>query len=593
MRNLLENLSPNARSWLFDLFWLGIFSVIFLGVGLGIYPLLVPDEGRYSEIAREMVATNDYITPRLNGIPFLDKPILYYWLQALSIQLFGLKEWALRFWPAFFGGLSSLLMYVAGRGLFNRRTGVFAALLMLTTPLYFLGAHYANMDIEVASLITAALLCFMLAQRKETKISRNLFLYTAYIFSGLAVLTKGLIGFVFPVIIIGLWILLLQRWRTIKEMHIIPGILIILMINTPWYLLVQNANPQFFDYFFLNQHFSRFLETGFNNPQPIWFYLPIVIGGFLPWVLFLVQTFTNSIRDIIANRLQHDMELFLIIWAVIVFVFFSLPASKLIGYILPVFPPLTLLVAQYLSRKLDEQKLLGLQIGSILYAVLSLVVASVLFALTRLGMFSTIKLPILGVYNYFGFIIFVLFASGIITAVALYRKKFKVIIYNMIASMFFILLAVISAMPNIPLHTTKPLATIINQFIKPNDIIATYNDYFQDLPLYTQRRIVIVSPWDTKNLMQKDNWQRPFAYGIAWQPNHDWLINEETFWQRWHSPQTIYVLVKAKRMQQFQLKAQRDFYVIGQYQGVWLITNKHYFAIMPELFFAPPRQQGK
>src|SRR5580692_7343889 len=150
---LATHKTPTLRQCLIDMLFLTVMLGIFYALWMGSYPLFTPDEGRYSEVAREMVVTGDYITPRLNGVAFLDKPVLYYWLQASAIHLFGLTESALRFWPALLGILSCLIVYLAGRQFFNRRTAIFAAIILATSPLYYAASHYANLDIEVASLV--------------------------------------------------------------------------------------------------------------------------------------------------------------------------------------------------------------------------------------------------------------------------------------------------------------------------------------------------------------------------------------------------------------------------------------------------------
>ena len=195
--NALLKKLKSQRSWIIDLALLGAILSLFYAFCLGSYPLFTPDEGRYSEVAREMVATGDYITPRVNGVIFLDKPILYYWLQATAINLFGLNEWALRFFPALFGVFGCLMSYACGRKLFNRRTGIVAAVILGATPLYFASAHYANLDLEVAVWISCTLLSFITAVRNPARPQAS-WLFATYIFAALAFLTKGLIGFAFP-----------------------------------------------------------------------------------------------------------------------------------------------------------------------------------------------------------------------------------------------------------------------------------------------------------------------------------------------------------------------------------------------------------
>ena len=236
------------NTWLSDTCSLVIFIGIFYLLWLGSYSLFTPDEGRYSEVAREMVATNDYITPRVNGVAFLDKPVLYYWLQAAAINLFGVNEWALRFFPALLGVLGCIVTYICGRQLFDRRTGIIAAIILATTPLYFGGAHYADLNLEVAVLITCTLLFFITAIQTSGRNQRN-FIIAAWVSAALAFLTKGLIGIAFPAMIAGTWIILLWRWDVLKKIRLITGFMLFIIITLPWYMLVQKANPAFLHYF--------------------------------------------------------------------------------------------------------------------------------------------------------------------------------------------------------------------------------------------------------------------------------------------------------------------------------------------------------
>lgn len=343
--------------WFFDLVLLLLVGLAFYALWLGAHPLLVPDEGRYSEVAREMIALHDYVTPHLNGTVLLDKPVFYYWLQVFAIKMFGLNEWALRFWPAIFGVFGGLLTYAAARILFDRRTGILSAIILMTSPLYFGLAHYANLDIEVSTFITGALFSFIVAMQSPPSLRKTGFLLAAYVFSGLALLTKGLIGIVFPMMIIAAWIICLQRWRTLKEMHLAGGLAIVFLIAAPWYILAQHANPGFLQYFFVGQQFTRFLSKNFNNQQYFWFYIPVLLIGFFPWVIFLPQILVQKVRKVWDDARNHQVELFLLLWPLLIFIFFSLPHSKTIGYIVPVMPPLAVLIGNSFSRVWDLSKM--------------------------------------------------------------------------------------------------------------------------------------------------------------------------------------------------------------------------------------------
>ncbi len=499
-----------AQSWAIDLFFITLTIGILYMLFLGKHALFTPDEGRYSEVAREMIVTGDYITPRLNGVVFLDKPVLYYWLQASSIALFGLKEWALRFWPSLIGVLGCVVTYLTGRLLFTQRTGILSAIILATSPLYYGAAHYANLDLEVAVFISNTLLFSLLGmQTSFSNRLRTLFFIFAYLFAGLAALTKGLIGLVFPILIIGSWIIILNRWRLLRQMHLIIGFLIFTAITVPWYFLVQKANPQFFHFFFITQQLERFLtKADFNNPSPVWFYIPILFAGFLPWSVFLIQALRQQIKLVFKNRQHHASLVFLLVWSMIVFVFFSIPKSKTIGYILPLLPALALLVGNYLSNRWEK----------------------------------SYKIP-------------------------------KLFSYLTLISIVFLLILQLSA-GYINQKTIKPLALQLKSIATKQDEIVTFYRYYQDLPIYLERRITIVADWQAPDIVHNDNWVRELWFGIPFQNTTDWLIQESTFWQRWNSNKRVFVLMNAQDYANFDKKTHHQSYQLNTYNDVVLISNR-------------------
>lgn len=484
------------ESWLKDIFCLAGLFLIFYTIWLGSYPLFTPDEGRYSEVAREMIATGDYITPRVNGVAFLDKPILYYWLQTIAIHLFGIKEWALRLFPVLFGLLGSLMTYVCGRHLFDRRTGLLSAAVLATTPLYFGSAHYANLDLEVAVLISCTLLSFITATQSYGKKQTTFFL-AMYVFAALAFLTKGLIAIAFPGLIGLTWMAVSRRWDTFKKMHLLKGALLFFMIVTPWYVLAQQANPEFLHFFFVTQQVTRFLSsTEFNNPTPIWFYLPIVLLGFLPWTLFLIPA--------IRHRANSAVTTYLFLWIGIIFIFFSIPHSKIVTYILPVFPPLALLVGHYLSNN---------------------------------------------------------------------WKRFATYFWLCVASSCAFLLFAVYHAGDLNDRSAKALVVQLKPILTPQDEVIHYFKFYQDVPLYLERRVTLVANWHAPNIENRDNWIRELWYGMPFQNTSDWLIDEDTFWQRYNSDKRVFVFLNANYFDQFKTRAEH-YYVIDKDNDIILLSNK-------------------
>ncbi len=560
---------PTVRSWVIDL----LLMVFLLGgvylLWLGSHALFTPDEGRYSEVAREMIMTGDYITPRLDGVVFLDKPILYYWLQAIAIKLFGLKEWALRFWPACIAVLGCLVTYVAGRLLFSRRTGIIAAVILAANPLYYGAAHYANLDLEVAVFISNTLFFSLLSFQATSNRQRTIFILLAYLFCGLATLTKGLIGLAFPLMIIGLWILSLQRWNTLRKMHLLSGACIFIAITVPWYVLAQRANPQFFHFFFVVQQFERFLtKASFNNSTTAWFYVPVVLAGFLPWSVFLFQALMNQIKSVWQGRKQHQTELFLLLWTVIVFSFFSFPKSKTVGYILPLFPALSLIVGQYLSERWDKPKSQGIQAAVFIFVILCFFILGACLIVPHIKAIEIAH----GLIPYLNATAILFLFGGIAIFYLFYKNNLAYLFsaFTAIAITFLLILLASAAAMNE--KTIKPLAMSLKPIITTQDEIVTFYRYYQDLPLYLERHVTIVADWHASDIVQNDNWVRELWFGMPFQNTSAWLIEEPAFWKRWNSGKRLFVFMNVHDYADFSKKT-RTAYKWGEYNDVALVGN--------------------
>ncbi len=567
------------NAYLKDLIWLIVgIGLLYYGL-LGSHPLFIPDEGRYSEIAREMVATHDYITPRLNGIVFLDKPILYYWLQASAIHWFGVKEWALRFWPATLGVLGCLVTYGTTRFLFDRRTGLLASIILAANPFYYGAAHYANLDLEVAVFISAALLFSLCGLQSQKTKQRTLFFCFAYVASALAILTKGLIGIAFPILIIGAWALLRRRWSILKEIGLLSGFCIIAILVIPWYYLVQKANPEFLHFFFITQQVSRFLSHDvFNGQKPFLFFIPVLFAGLFPWSLFLIQALIKTTRSCWFYPKEHPKTVFLSLWFWIIFIFFSLPQSKLIGYILPALPAAAILIAHYINAFWNSPEKPHIR-HMILYCIIGyLVVAALCFIIPSLRIITDAETPasqIHGLYALGG-----LFILGSIPL--WFSHCCRHIFYGCVAMACITILFLFSSASTINQKTIKPLALQMKPLIKPNDEVVAFYQQRYDLPLYLERRITMVADWHAPDIAEHDNWVRELWYGIPFQKTSDWLINEPTFWKHWHSRKRVWVWVDVGAYHDFKKKAGGQFYLVGQYNETFVITNHRTHASLPK-----------
>ena len=307
-------------------------------------PLMLPDEGRYVGVAHEMLVSGDWITPTLNGLPFFHKPPLFYWITAASLALLGDHELAARMASLVGGSAMAFSLFLFARRWMGERAARAALVVALTQPLVFIGSQFANLDMLVAGCIACTVLLLAHAVLSlDADEAGDIALPAAYVAAALGVLAKGLIGVVLPALVIGAWLLTTRRWRLLPRLWSWTGVFAFAVIALPWFLAVQSRHPGFAHYFFIVQHFQRFTEGGFNNVQPWWFYPAVLCVLGLPWSPWLTRQWRGGVDrpDTPARRVR----LLLWLWLGLVLLFFSLPQSKLVGYVLPALPPLCLLIA--------------------------------------------------------------------------------------------------------------------------------------------------------------------------------------------------------------------------------------------------------
>ena len=323
-------------------------TFVWLAASAWARPLRLPDEGRYVGVAWEMVRSGDWLTPTLNGLPFFHKPPLFYWITALSISTFGPHEWAARVAPLLGAWLGAMSLFLFVRRWADERTALLTLVALLVQPLFFVGAQFANMDMVVAGCITATIVSLAHAALcMEGRAPWRGALAAAYVFAALGLLAKGLIGVVIPALVLCCWLLASGRWRLVLRLLWLPGVAAFLLVAGPWFLLMQERFPEFFHYFVVVQHFKRFAQSGFNNVQPFWFY-PAVIALFtFPWLFWLYR----QVRDGRAVQAwKHPVTSLMWFWLATVVLFFSLPQSKPLGYVLPAVPAVAYLIADAYAR---------------------------------------------------------------------------------------------------------------------------------------------------------------------------------------------------------------------------------------------------
>lgn len=321
-------------------------------------PLSVPDEGRYGEIGRWMLVSGDWLTPRLNGLPFFHKPAFLYWLEAASLAVFGVSAWALRLVPALHATVMLLALYLSARRFCSEQIARRAVLMLGTSLSFLIGGQYVNHDMLVATWIGVAIWCFawafMAGDKPDAALAR-----WGFVACALGMLSKGLIGIVLPGMVILVWLIWTRQFKKILHFPWFSGLVLFAALALPWFVLAQLKYPGFFDYMFVGQQFNRYTATVFNNPQPWWFYLLALTLLFFPWLFFAlgqVHRVTTTTRATALDIPEVWWRLCWV-WVLAILLFFSLPTSKLVGYILPVVPALALLAALGWQRSMAHRRL--------------------------------------------------------------------------------------------------------------------------------------------------------------------------------------------------------------------------------------------
>jgi len=334
------------------------FCAFLFFYGLGQIGLIGADEPRYAQVGREMLERGDWITPRLDGQPWLEKPPLYYWQAALFYRIFGVHDWAARLPSALDATLLVLAVYFFLRR-FRPGFELDGALITASSAGIIGYARAASMDMALAAAFTIAMLGWW-AWRETGKRTCLLIFYGCM---ALATLAKGPVAPFLAAVVIVLYAAAVGELRMILKMLWLPGILWFGAIALPWYFAVQVRNPEFFREFILEHNLGRFSRNLYHHTEPFWYYLPVTALGLVPWTVLVVAAVAERVQSWWAGRkvtgaaegdFEHRFGIFAFCWLIVPVVFFSLSQSKLPGYVLPAIPAGGLLLAVYLRQHLEQ-----------------------------------------------------------------------------------------------------------------------------------------------------------------------------------------------------------------------------------------------
>ena len=337
----------SRRTWIV----LGVVLGIAWFANLDVRKLQHPDEGRYAEIAREMLATGDWVTPRLDGLKYFEKPPLQYWLTAASFRLFEQDEWTARLPGAIAGWATVLVVGGTGAAIATPAAGAYAALALAGSVWLFGIAHLVTLDALLTFWLTLSFCAFLRAQHARDAPTRaRRWMLLAYAAAAGGVMTKGLVALLIPFGSLVVYSLVTRDRSPWRRLHLAPGLAVLLALTAPWFVLVSMRNPEFARFFFIHEHFERFLTTEHRREGAWWYFVPMFLTGFLPWTGLFGWRLRHAWRDATVDAGGFAWAKFCLVWAAFVFVFFGLSGSKLPSYILPMFPATALVLGWQLVQ---------------------------------------------------------------------------------------------------------------------------------------------------------------------------------------------------------------------------------------------------
>jgi 4-amino-4-deoxy-L-arabinose transferase-like glycosyltransferase len=547
-----------------DLLWL---TLVFGGLcffALGRAALDPKDEGRYAEIPREMVAAHEYVTPRLDGITYFEKPPLMYWAEIGSTQLFGPGEFAVRTPVALICLLGILLTYAAARAAFDRGVGLLSAVVLGTASYYAVFSHILTLDLAVAVLISSTLFCFILGVRAAPGPRRRWLFYGLYASSALATLTKGPIGFLLTGAVMFLWLLLCGQWKRLLPLYLPSGILLFLLIAAPWHILAAQRNEDWARFYFIHENWERFTTTQHGRVGPWYYFIPVVYGGFFPWIGCLYPAFRRALRGGWAARRPNADRWFCVIWAAVIFLFFSKSQSKLVGYTLPLCPALAVLIGQWIAElwNVRDAAVRARWAFWVFCGFSVLLSAGAIVAVTIPGKFKIDPAQGLALQRPAWALAAVLLAG----AVAVERSRRKADARSAFASMALtgaLLLAIAElAAPNLWKPGTKSLALIVRNQAEPDARVFSYHEFFHDFLYYSHH---LVDTVDYIGELEPQN-QHPIPPGR--------LVDSAAFRLAWSGAHPAYAVARKKDVVQLFADPTFHYHLLGETRDHYLFGNR-------------------
>jgi hypothetical protein len=531
-----------------------VLSYFFFFFNLGSYSLKEPDEGRYAEIPREMVEQGNYMVPHLNYVRYFEKPPLIYWVTAASYKLFGINEWSFRFPNALAAFACSILLYLFARRRFSCETGFFGAAILISCFGFFAMARIVTIDMLFTGLLFGALLSFY----EYYRTCRRPFFYLFYVCLALATLAKGPAALVLMGITVLIYLVTEKRLSFLRDLLGLRGILVFVVITMPWFIAMSIKEKEFFQFFFIDQHVLRFVTTKHKRSGPLYYFIPVLAAGMLPWSVFLPR---------IIIKLWRIRELrFFFIWSAVVFVFFSISGSKLPPYILPIFPPVALVIGHFFASQ--RQELVSVNREIIVYIIffIAVMMAGLFGASGVIGRYMEDVPYIQDILpDLQGFEVgIILFSATLICLLCInVMRHFGSLFYILTGFSLVVIIALMFHTQVIDRYsTTKDLAKMIANFYPQTAHIVNYGSFHETLPFYTQRRINIAE------------YRGELAMGSKYPDARPFFLDEEAFGTLFDSGQPVLAVTKEKNLSLIAKAVHQRPTLLGCQDATCLITNQ-------------------
>lgn len=506
-----------------------ILALVWLGT-LGFRHLIPSDEGRYAEIAREMLVSGNWLVPKYNDYLYFEKPPLHLWMTAFAFKLFGLGEWQARLWS----GLTSLagiffFSYTASK-VWGARVGQLTAMILASSPLWILGGHFNSLDMGMAFFMGSTLCSLMLArQATQGSKSQQNWMLLCWASMALAVLSKGLIGVVLPGLVLVVYSVTSWDWKCWTQMLWIKGLGIFFLICAPWFILISIEHPAFLYFFFIHEHFERFTTNEHARVAPWHFFISLICVGLIPW---LWQLFSTNLQ-ILQFRFKLPLSsptsknLWLcFIWFIVILCFFSASHSKLPGYIIPVIPALAVMIAisidhgfNIAATKTNLFPIAWLWQVSI-FLVIFIVGLTQISVIERTG--ETYEAESYLAYAKAIQIALIIGVLGCTLSLSFYKRKMLSLGIYSATFLMVTLTAGLSHESVGRLLSGVDVANQVKPLLKPSTKLYSVETLEHTLPFYLEHPSIMV------------NFQDELAFGIEQEP-HKWISKTKAWMQEWEA----------------------------------------------------------